>query len=99
MRKTLGTLVATGMLAALILSVNTVAYADSTSACTTIPEGTLVYPAGRYLAGEPLQAGFDAFGYNYQAHLFKGSYANVYLNGDGLPPYGGDAASYLSSNP
>jgi hypothetical protein len=67
--------------------------------CTTIQAGTLEYPAGRYLAGQPLEVGFDAFGYNYQSHLFKGSYANVYLNGDGLPPYEGDEAAYLALSP
>ncbi|HSR33433.1 MAG TPA: hypothetical protein VLY63_22945, partial [Anaerolineae bacterium] len=77
-RKTLGALVALLMLAVLVLSVNTVAYAGSKSACTAIPDGVLVYAPGRYLAGQPLQVGYDAFGYNYQAHLFKGSYANVY---------------------
>lgn len=67
--------------------------------CTTIQQGTLVYPVGRYLGGQPLTVGFDAYGYNYQSHLFKGSYANVYLNGDGLPPYEGDASSYEANYP
>lgn len=70
-----------------------------TSGCTTIQDGTLVYLPGRYLEGQPLEVGFDPYGYNYQSHLFKGSYANVYLNGDGLPPYTGDAVSYEADNP
>jgi hypothetical protein len=67
--------------------------------CTSIQDGVLIYPAGRYLAGQPLQTGFDVYGYNYQGHLFKGSYANVYLNGDNLPPYEGDDVAYLAVNP
>jgi hypothetical protein len=67
--------------------------------CVKIKEGKLMYRAGHYLAGQPLQTGYDVFGYNYQAHLFEGSYANVYLGGDGLPPYLGDDAAYLAANP
>lgn len=63
--------------------------------CTSIKDGTLEYAAKHYLAGEPFKTGFDAFGYNYQAHLFMGSYANAYLGRDGLPPYEGDDAAYL----
>lgn len=67
--------------------------------CVTIPEGTLTYSAGHYLAGDPFTTGYDEFGYNYQASRFQGSYANVYLGGDGFPPYTGDDASYLAANP
>jgi hypothetical protein len=67
--------------------------------CVKIKGGTLKYRTGHYLAGQPLQTGYDIFGYNYQAHLFEGSYANVYLGGDGLPPYLGDAEAYEAANP
>lgn len=43
--------------------------------------------------------GYDPFGYNYQAHLFNGYYANVYLGRDGFPPYEGDTDAYLAENP
>lgn len=66
---------------------------------TTIQEGILKYRPGHYLAGRPLTVGFDIFGYNYQAHMFKGSYANSYLGGEGLPPYDGDDVSYLAAHP
>ena len=66
---------------------------------TTIQEGVLTYGIGHYLADEPLQVGFDPYGYNYQAHLFNGSYANVYLGGAGFPPYEGDDDAYLAENP
>lgn len=55
---------------------------------------TIFYPAGHYLEGMPRTLGTDIFGYNYQAHAFRGSFANVYLGGDGYPPYGGDTESY-----
>ena len=67
--------------------------------CTTIQDGTLEYSAGHYLEGEPLTVGYDVFGYNYQAHMFKGYYANAYLGRDGFPPYEGDDAAYLAENP
>jgi len=65
----------------------------------TIQDGILTYNVGHYLAGEPLKTGYDIYGYNYQAHLFNGYYANVYLGGEGFPPYNGDTDSYLAENP
>ena len=46
-----------------------------------------------------MQVGYDIFGYDYQAHMFKGSYANVYLGGAGFPSYEGNDAAYLAENP
>jgi len=66
---------------------------------TKIRDGTLTYSAGHYLAGEPLRVGFDPFGYNYQAHVFKGFYINAYLGKEGFPPYHGDDEAYLAENP
>lgn len=62
--------------------------------CTRIQDGILTYSAGHYLEGEPLEVGYDIFGYNYQAHIFVGSYANVYLGRYGFPPYEGDDEAY-----
>lgn len=42
-----------------------------------------------------MKPGFDPFGYNYQAHLFNGYYANAYLGRDGFPPYEGDDGIYM----
>ena len=67
--------------------------------CTTIQDGVLTYSVGHYLEEEPLTVGFDAYGYNYQGHMFKGSYANAYLGGYGFPPYEGDDEAYLAENP
>jgi len=67
--------------------------------CTTIKDGVLTYPPdpdypNHYLAGQPLMFGYDPYGYNYQSHLFIGSYANVYLGRYGFPPYEGDDDAY-----
>ena len=69
------------------------------SDCTTIKDGVLTYSPGHYLYGQPLKAGFDPYGYNYQAHMFNGYYANAYLGGAGFPPYEGDSEAYLAENP
>jgi hypothetical protein len=67
------------------------------SDCTRIQDGILEYSSSHYLVleGDPLlRTGYDIYGYNYQAHLFVGSYANVYLGGYGYPPYEGDTDAY-----
>jgi len=69
------------------------------SSCVTIQDGTLLYSAAHYLAGQPLQIGLDPYGYNYQGHMFSGSYANVYLGGEGFPAYEGDTEAYLAALP
>ena len=69
------------------------------SGCTKIKDGVLTYSAGHYLGGQPLRPGYDPYGYNYQAHMFNGSYANAYLGGYGYPPYEGDDDAYLAENP
>ncbi|MFA5366723.1 MAG: hypothetical protein WC333_02465 [Dehalococcoidia bacterium] len=65
----------------------------------TITEGEVLYGSGHYLAGTPIPTGYDDYGYNYQGHMFKGSYANVYLGAAGFPPYDGDDEAYLAANP
>ena len=64
-----------------------------------IKDGVLEYSAGHFLEGEAIPLGFDAYGYNYQGHMFKGSYANIYLGRDGFEPYTGDDVAYLAENP
>jgi hypothetical protein len=71
----------------------------SITSADTIKDGTIVYSTGHYLDGQPLKKGYDIFGYNYQAHLFNGSYFNVYSGRDGFPPYEGDDDAYLAENP
>lgn len=66
--------------------------------CTTIQDGVLEYPSGHYLEGQLLETGYDIYGFNYQAHIFKGQYLNYYLGAYGYPPYNGEE-DYLSQNP
>jgi len=75
------------------------AFAAKPASCTTIQDGVLTYSTGHYLDEQPLQVGYDPFGYNYQGNMFKGSYANSYLGKDGFPPYEGDDETYLADNP
>ncbi|MBI5603820.1 MAG: hypothetical protein HY879_10725 [Deltaproteobacteria bacterium] len=65
--------------------------------CTTIQDGVITYSAGHYLFPQLIPTGYDPYGYNYQAHMFSGSYANVYLGGGGFPPYNGDTQAYLNA--
>ncbi len=67
--------------------------------CVTLKQGVIKYSTGHYLAGQPIPVGYDIYGYNYQAHMFNGSYANVYLGGRGFPPYDGNDAAYLAKYP
>lgn len=67
--------------------------------CNTLQDGTILYSTTHDKAGEPIPVGYDEYGYNYQAHMFKGSYANVYLGGAGYPPYQGDDAGYIAEHP
>ena len=85
----------------LALFVPAVLAAKPTNNCVTIQNGTLTYNPGDYMAGQIIPLGYDMFGYNYQAHIFNGSYANAYLGRPGFDfaPYTGDDTSYLASNP
>ncbi len=65
----------------------------------TITEGEVLYSAGHYLSDQVIPTGFDDYGYNYQGHMFKGSYFNVYAGRDGFPAWtGGDDEAYLAEN-
>ena len=83
----------------LLLVVMTVPALAKQNGCTTIQDGVLTYTTDHYLEGQPLTIGFDPYGYNYQGHMFKGSYANAYLGRYGFPPYEGDDEAYLAENP
>jgi len=71
----------------------------SKPACVTIQSGKILYSVGHYLAGQPIATVYDPYGYNYQAHMFSGSYFNAYAGGAGFPPYAGDDDAYLAANP
>lgn len=97
MRKILAILVALIMILVAFGMVggNAAAMGGKKAECTTIQDGILEYSTGHYLEGEKLEIGYDPYGYNYQAYMFKGSYANVYLGRDGFPAYEGDDEAYL----
>jgi hypothetical protein len=73
--------------------------AQAFGTCTTLQSGLLKYSPGSRLAGQPIPVGFDLYGYNYQGHMFLGSYFNAYANVFGYAPYFGDDAAYLAENP
>ncbi len=50
--------------------------------CTTIQDGTLMNSAG-----DPITTGYDEWGYNYQAHMFNGTYCNAYRDAEWCQPY------------
>lgn len=72
---------------------------DISTNCSSIQSGEILYPIGHYLAGQSLSTGYDIFGYNYQAHMYKGNYANLYTGVIGLPPYEGQDELYLEEYP
>lgn len=90
---------AAAFLAILTLASLAASPAFAAKTCTTIQSGALKYQPTAYLAGQSLQTGFDAYGYNYQAHSYSGGYFNAYANGAGFPPYNGDDVAYLAANP
>ncbi|HUW24260.1 MAG TPA: hypothetical protein VMW04_01395, partial [Patescibacteria group bacterium] len=58
------------------------------SSCNTIESGLI-----NDSAGNPITLGYDQFGYNYQAHMFNGTYDGSDRNLDGT--YWGDTGDYV----
>jgi len=76
-------------LAALIVTVvAAAALAAPPDKCATIQGGTIVDSIGN-----PISIGFDEFGYNYQAHMFNGTYDSSDRNIDGT--YWGNTGDYV----
>jgi hypothetical protein len=50
--------------------------------CTTIQDGTLLTSAG-----DAIMTGYDEWGYNYQAHMFNGTYCSAYRDAAWCQPY------------
>ncbi len=50
--------------------------------CVTIQDGTLVNSAD-----DPIETGYDVWGYNYQAHMFNGGYCDSYRDAAWCEPY------------
>lgn len=56
--------------------------------CTTIQDGTLLTSDGRVVT-----TGYDKWGYNYQAHLFNGTYCDAYRDAAWCQPWKDDQLS------
>lgn len=83
----------------LVLSLSTPMALGKKPDFNTIIKGEVLYSTGHYLAGTPIPLGFDDYGYNYQGHMFRGSYYNSYAGKAGLPVWTGDDEAYLQANP
>jgi hypothetical protein len=55
------------------------------SGCSTIQAGTLLASDGMVI-----ETGYDQWGYNYQAHIFNGTYCDAYRNAAWCQPYVND---------
>lgn len=102
MKKLMMTVFSTFVSLSLSLLLVTPAFAvKPVDTCQYVVDGNIPYAPGHNLAGQFLMPGYDIFGYNYQAHIFNGSFANAYLGrpGSGLPPYTGDDEAYLAAHP
>ena len=72
----------------LVMIVATAAVAEAPDKCATIQGGTITDTVGN-----PIVTGFDEFGYNYQAHMFNGTYDSSDRNIDGT--YRGQTGDYV----
>ena len=97
MKKT-GILVTISVIAMLLVLTVTPAMAKKDDS-KSITAGEIVYSATHFNAGQPIPTGFDVWGYNYQGHMFNGSYFNSYAGGNNLPAWDGDDVAYLDANP
>lgn len=82
-----------------LLAASAVFAAKPVNSCHYVVDGNIPYPTGHYLASEKYTTGYDAFGYNYQAHIFNGTYGNAYFGRSGWAPYAGDDEAYLDVYP
>jgi len=57
-------------------------WADKPGGCVTIQDGTL-----QTTDGELILPGYDQWGYNYQAHMFNGTYCDAYRDAAWCQPY------------
>jgi hypothetical protein len=68
-------------LVVLLLTV-TASTAAAKEQCTTIQDGTLLTSDG-----DVITTGYDEWGYNYQAHMFNGTYCDAYRDAAWCQPY------------
>lgn len=77
--------------AAFVLLSAPMAFAQTQGSCAKIIDGTITDTAGN-----PITLGYDQYGYNYQAHMFNGTYDSSDRTLDGL--YWGAAADYTDDS-
>jgi len=73
------------LISVLILGISLFSSMAFAQTCVTIQDGTLVNSVG-----EPLETGYDQWGYNYQAHIFNGKYCDAYRNDVWCQPWVND---------
>ena len=88
MRRLLAVLTGVLLLAAILSTAAVAAPPSGAGRCATIQGGTITDSVGN-----PISTGFDEFGYNYQAHLFNGTYDSSDRNIDGT--YWGSTGDYV----
>lgn len=70
---------------------NETAWENSNAGCANIQDGTILDSSGN-----PITTGYDQYGYNYQAHLFNGTYDSSDRKLDGK--YWGQTGDYVDDN-
>ncbi|MEN8041732.1 MAG: hypothetical protein ABFR95_09535 [Actinomycetota bacterium] len=78
MKRVLSVMTGVLLLTALFASA-AIAAPPASDSCATIKSGDIVDSAGN-----PISIGFDEFGYNYQAHMFNGTYDSSDRKMDGM---------------
>ncbi len=72
MKKVFFGLITVVLVLGLMTTPATAAPGGKNAGCATIQDGTIVDS----INDEPITLGFDEYGYNYQAHLFRGAYSD-----------------------
>jgi hypothetical protein len=76
------------LLILILLAIPSTAIAGNGGKCTTIQSGELFASDGSVIT-----TGYDQWGYNYQAHLFNGTYCDAYRDAAWCQPYKDDKLS------
>ena len=91
MTKSISVISFTTILVFALLAFAGTAFAGKPASCATIQGGTITDSAGN-----PIQNGYDQFGYNYQSHMFNGTYDSSDRTIDGT--YWGSTGDYVDDS-
>ena len=91
MTKSISVISFTTILVFALLAFAGTAFAGKPASCATIQGGTI-----EDNAGNPIQTGYDQFGYNYQSHMFNGTYDSSDRTIDGT--YWGSTGDYVDDS-